>query len=96
MPGKLTTAHAKFEEDCTNCHDRSNRARQPQLCLACHKDIAADVGAKRGFHGRLTGASTALQCRACHSEHLGRDASSAGINSITHAQTFRCKAHTPP
>jgi hypothetical protein len=74
MPGKLTTAHAKYEGDCANCHDRANRGRQPQLCLACHKDIAADVGARRGFHGRLSGASTSLQCQACHSEHLGRDA----------------------
>jgi hypothetical protein len=74
MPGKLTAAHAKYEQDCSNCHDRSNRGRQPQLCLACHKDVAADVGAKRGFHGRLAGAGTSLQCHACHSEHLGRDA----------------------
>jgi hypothetical protein len=73
MPGKLSAAHAKYEEQCTNCHDRSNRARQPQLCLACHKDVAADVRATRGFHGRLAGAAT-VQCRACHSEHLGRDA----------------------
>jgi hypothetical protein len=74
MPGKLTKAHAKYEESCANCHDRTNRARQPQLCLACHKEIAADVSAQRGFHGRLAGASTTLQCHACHSEHLGRDA----------------------
>lgn len=73
MPGKLSAAHAKFEEDCKQCHDRSNRARQPQLCLACHKDVAADVSAKSGFHGRLGGAES-LQCRACHSEHLGREA----------------------
>src|ERR1044072_1491338 len=73
-PGKLATPHAKSEESCSNCHDRSNRARQPQLCLACHKDIAADVGARRGFHGRLQGASATLACHACHSEHLGRDA----------------------
>src|SRR6185503_10782604 len=69
MPGKLSAAHAKYEESCTNCHDRSDRARQPELCLACHKDTAADVRARRGFHGRLEGAAT-LQCRACHSEHL--------------------------
>lgn len=74
MPGKLVTAHAKYEENCSSCHDRSNRGRQPQLCLACHKDVAADVAAKRGFHGRLEGAGTTLQCHACHSEHLGRDA----------------------
>ncbi len=73
MPGKLSNAHAKYEESCTNCHDRSDRGRQPQLCLACHKDVAADVRATRGFHGRL-GDAASLQCRACHSEHLGREA----------------------
>lgn len=73
MPGKLTAGHAQLEEQCTNCHDRSNRARQPQLCLACHKDIAADVRSARGYHGRLEGTAS-LQCRACHSEHLGREA----------------------
>src|SRR5258705_9446141 len=73
MPGKLSTAHAKYEADCTSCHDRSNRTRQPQLCLECHKGIAEDVRATRGLHGRLSGAMS-LQCRACHSEHRGRDA----------------------
>jgi len=74
MPGKLTNAHAKLEEDCKNCHDRSDRGRQPQLCLACHKPVAADIDARRGFHGRLLGTANRLQCHACHSEHLGRDA----------------------
>jgi hypothetical protein len=73
MPGKLIAAHAQYEEECTQCHDRRDRSRQPQLCLACHKDIAADVRATRGLHGRLGGAAS-LQCRACHSDHLGRDA----------------------
>ena len=43
MPGKLTAAHAKFEEDCAKCHDRSDRSRQTALCLDCHKETAADV-----------------------------------------------------
>ena len=73
MPGKLTTAHAKFEEECAKCHDRSDRSRQTGLCLDCHKETAADVRQHRGFHGRLTGIETA-ECRACHSEHLGRNA----------------------
>jgi hypothetical protein len=71
MPGKLSTAHEKYEEQCSRCHDRSDRNRQTQLCADCHKEIAADIGAKRGFHGRLPGIGTS-QCRACHSEHLGR------------------------
>lgn len=73
MPGKLSAPHAKYEEDCKNCHDRSNRAREPQLCIACHKPIGADIASHTGFHGRLRGIETA-QCRACHSEHQGRDA----------------------
>ena len=71
MPGKLSDAHAKYEEDCSNCHDRTDRSRQTPLCLACHKEVAADIGARRGFHGRLAGIESA-QCKACHSEHLGR------------------------
>jgi hypothetical protein len=73
MPGKLSSAHQKYEEDCSQCHNRANRAQQRELCLACHKPIAADIAGKRGFHGHAPGMATA-QCAACHSEHLGRDA----------------------
>lgn len=73
MPGKLTVAHQKFEERCSSCHDRSDRNRQTRLCLDCHKEIAADLGTGRGYHGRFPGIATS-QCRACHSEHLGRSA----------------------
>ena len=73
MPGKLTSAHAKYEEQCSQCHDRSDRKRQTRLCLDCHKDISADVAAKRGYHGHLAGITTS-ECRGCHSEHLGRGA----------------------
>jgi ubiquitin len=38
MPGKVTAAHAKIEQDCKQCHDRANRERQAQLCSTCHKD----------------------------------------------------------
>jgi hypothetical protein len=73
MPGEVSKAHADLEEQCASCHDRSDRTRQTSLCLACHKDIAADVKARGGFHGRLPNISTG-ECKACHSEHLGRDA----------------------
>ena len=71
MPGKLSVAHQKYEEDCKHCHDRSDSQRQTRLCLDCHKDITADITGKHGFHGRLQGIETS-QCHACHSEHLGR------------------------
>jgi hypothetical protein len=73
MPGKLSSPHAKYEEDCTNCHNRSDRSKQRQLCLDCHKPIAADISRKQGFHGKAPGMAAA-QCSACHSEHLGREA----------------------
>src|SRR5215472_12311335 len=72
MPGKLTAAHAKWEEQCSQCHDRSDRGRQTRLCLDCHKEIASDLTQHRGFHGRLPGIDSS-ECRACHSEHLGRN-----------------------
>ena len=73
MPGKLTGAHSKYEEQCSLCHDRSDRKRQTHLCLDCHKEIANDIGSKQGFHGHLVGIATS-ECRGCHSEHHGRDA----------------------
>src|SRR5258707_525103 len=34
MPGKLSSAHVKYEEQCSLCHDRTDRNRQTQLRLA--------------------------------------------------------------
>src|SRR5258707_2202074 len=71
MPGKLSTAHQKYEQNCSNCHVRGDYARQTRLCLDCHEDIAKDIATSRNFHGRIAGIRQS-QCRACHSEHLGR------------------------
>ncbi len=73
MPGEVSQAHAKIEQECSNCHDRKNRERQPQLCLTCHKDVAADIASKHGYHG-IVANRPSVQCGACHTEHRGRDA----------------------
>jgi hypothetical protein len=73
MPGKVSRAHIKQEETCGNCHDRSNTVTQRSLCLDCHEPIAADVREHRGYHGRMANAGVG-ECRACHTEHKGRDA----------------------
>src|SRR5579864_1374151 len=88
MPGKLTAAHAKYEENCTDCHDRRDRSRQRALCLACHKETAADVRQQRGYHGHLPAVGT-TECRACHSEHLGRNADIVKLSreQFNHDQT---------
>jgi len=81
MPGKVATAHAKLEETCTNCHDRTDRGRQTALCVDCHKDIAADVRDRHGFHGRMPNAG-AGKCVGCHTEHLGRDGDIVRLNKL--------------
>ena len=87
MPGEVAKAHAKLETECVNCHDRSDRTRQTALCLDCHKDTAADIRLKRGFHGHALKSGT--ECTACHTEHKGRDADIVRLDreSFVHATT---------
>ena len=82
MPGPVIAGHAKYEQECSRCHDRADRSRQAALCRACHEPIAADIAQHRGFHGRLAGAETA-QCGACHSEHKGRKADIVKLESTS-------------
>lgn len=72
MPGSVIKGHAKLEADCDHCHVRFDRPAQARLCLACHdhRDVASDVRNRRGYHGRIK----ETQCRACHTDHKGRDA----------------------
>lgn len=85
MPGEVARAHLKEESDCKQCHVRFKRAAQAQLCMDCHKKVAVDVRAKTGYHGRLQ----ASECRACHTEHKGRDANLIKLDEKTfnHADT---------
>src|SRR5205085_4651731 len=71
MPGEVIKGHARWEEECTRCHMRFNRAAQSKLCLDCHAETAKDVDRKEGFHGRLT---KQRDCRECHTDHQGRTA----------------------
>jgi hypothetical protein len=85
MPGKLIRGHAEAEADCGKCHVRFNRAAQSPLCLDCHKDVAADVRAATGYHGRLRD----RDCRECHTDHKGRDAVIVVMDAVKfdHRQT---------
>ena len=73
MPGPLVEGHAKYEKDCKNCHEPFSKSSQTRLCLACHKDIAADREQHRGLHGLRPDAVTA-DCKHCHGDHKGRTA----------------------
>ncbi|PZO19010.1 MAG: cytochrome C [Burkholderiales bacterium] len=69
-PGKVIQGHAKLEDDCKQCHVKFDRKAQDGLCMACHKDVGADVRARTGFHGR----SKSQACSTCHTDHKGRAA----------------------
>lgn len=69
-PGKLIQGHAKYEENCSECHVKFNRQAMDGLCMACHKDVGSDVKARTGFHGR----SRPQACSSCHADHKGREA----------------------
>ncbi len=88
MPGELTEKHAKLEQDCSNCHVPFSRERQDELCVKCHKSIAADRAGKRGMH-YLRKDVTTNQCRHCHTDHKGRQENIAKFDteSFDHAAT---------
>jgi hypothetical protein len=73
MPGPLIEGHAKYEADCTNCHAPFSQKVQKDLCLGCHRPVAADIKDGRGFHGMRKDVA-ANDCRHCHAEHKGRAA----------------------
>jgi hypothetical protein len=73
MPGPLIKGHEKLEADCANCHKLLSKEAQDQLCLDCHKAVAADKASSRGYHGKSKEVA-ANACRHCHADHKGRDA----------------------
>jgi hypothetical protein len=78
MPGPVAGDHAEIEEECSACHDLFDRNSQRGLCLDCHEQVAADLTAGSGFHGRHPAAGSD-DCRQCHGEHKGRDADIVGL-----------------
>lgn len=84
-PGALIQGHAKWEEDCSKCHVRFDRAAQDRLCTDCHKDVGQDMRERGGYHGR----QKAQACRSCHTDHKGRGARIVELDTRTfdHAQT---------
>jgi hypothetical protein len=72
MPGPLIAGHARIESDCTRCHEIFSAKLQRDLCLDCHKSVAADVESGQGYHGKKA-ALGQTECRDCHTDHKGRE-----------------------
>lgn len=88
MPGKVVESHAHLEQQCDSCHGDFDDSLQAQLCRDCHEEIDADIKLKSGYHGLLK-SEQLLECRQCHSDHLGREADIVQLNPRTfdHANT---------
>ncbi|MDD2797759.1 MAG: cytochrome C [Bacteroidales bacterium] len=71
-PGELSKGHADLEgvSNCTKCHTVGNKVTR-EKCLACHKEIKAQIVAKKGFHASSEVGSK--DCFTCHNEHHGRN-----------------------
>jgi len=89
MPGPLYEGHAEFEDTCEKCHESFDKANQIKRCLACHdhKNIADDIKQGKGFHGNPK--VRISDCKACHTEHIGRNADiiQIDLNTFNHKQT---------
>lgn len=69
-PGPLSSGHAKLESRCDSCHSSFRKEAQNGKCVACHKDVGADIRSGGGFHGKFAPARSGA-CKGCHSEHHG-------------------------
>jgi hypothetical protein len=89
MPGELIAGHEDLKAECTNCHVRLRDTTQKELCLGCHdhKPVADDIANEQGFHGKDRKART-LDCKACHSDHKGRDAKVIWLDQDTFIHRF--------
>jgi hypothetical protein len=87
MPGPVIAGHAKLEKECGDCHAPFSRGSQTQLCLACHKDTAADRRTAKRFHGRQPDAAK-QECVKCHTDHIGRDADINQLDRETFDHAF--------
>ena len=90
--GEVIAGHAKWEDDCAQCHVRFDRAAQDRLCMSCHKDVGQDVREKTGYHGRLRPAAGQPQgqmptCRSCHTDHRGRQARIVNLDKASFDHT---------
>ncbi len=79
LPGQVILGHMKLESECSNCHKQFDKGAQSGLCKDCHKDIAKDINAKHGFHGLM---QAGKECKECHTEHKGRNATIAKLEKI--------------
>ncbi|HET7011773.1 MAG TPA: cytochrome c3 family protein [Anaerolineales bacterium] len=87
-------SHADLEKSCASCHPAFWSAdRMGDRCRACHVDVDSEIRLNTGFHA---GYATSANCRDCHTDHRGLDASltRTDMTGFPHARTgYLLSAH---
>ena len=79
-PGDLSAAHNRLEGDCAACHTAVVGISQTK-CMACHAtEERLLIWPQLAFHASVD------DCRACHSEHMGRSATPIRMDHIALAK----------
>ena len=69
-------SHAEIGKDCAQCHAAPwSRETMSQRCAACHQAIRMEMVDAATLHGAIAARNPAAECRACHPEHRGPNAS---------------------
>ena len=65
-PGELVQGHAKWEEECTKCHVRFDRAAQDKLCADVDKALGPHTRERTAYHVRQEPATCRGRGRSIH------------------------------
>jgi hypothetical protein len=90
-------SHSEIGRQCAKCHPAPWDAdTMGDRCVKCHQDIALQLLDVKTIHGAIKGQQAVLNCRPCHPDHRGPDASLTIVVSadFPHAVTgFALTAH---
>jgi hypothetical protein len=70
------SSHAEIETDCKTCHPAPwGTTHMTDLCQACHQEISSEISDSTSLHGAAISEMRDQNCRICHTDHNGRNAS---------------------
>lgn len=70
------TSHAGTGGNCEVCHTAPwEPEKMSDRCVRCHTPVVQQLQDVSSLHGSMMGGNTDLECRDCHPEHRGAEAS---------------------
>src|SRR6478672_3249967 len=79
------SSHAQLSNRCAACHVPAwSNERMETRCLSCHQEIQTSINKQVSLHGKIKDAG---ECRNCHTEHLGPQATLTDFHQFNHGWT---------